>query len=179
MNKFDENLKKLAKEEKTEIPECVRKSIDDTLSNLPEKNSKVRNYRIVSRVLATAACFALTFLFILPNISVSYAHALEDVPVIGEIVRVVTIRNYKYYDDRHDLEVDVPAVEGQGEAVDYINKDIDELTKILVTKFYDDLELTGNSGYGSIHLDYEVVTDSREWFTLKLSVSEVAACCNL
>ena len=53
-----------------------------------------------------------------------YAQALEKIPVIGSILRVVTIRNYFYSDDYHQMDIDVPKIEGnESSAADYINKD--------------------------------------------------------
>ena len=105
----------------------------------------------------------------------AYAQTLEQIPVLGDIIHVVTIRNYFYSDERHEMDIDVPKVEGEdGSAADYINKDINELTSALVKQFYNNLEIVGNNGYGSIYVDYETVTNTDRWFTLKLSVSETA-----
>ena len=179
MKDFDKILRKKAVQEKAEIPESVKNSIEKALSNLPEKEKKIYHMRPFARVLMTAACFIFITIFLLPNISVTYAEAMEKVPVINEIVKVVTIRNYIYSDDRHELNVKVPEIEGgESPAADYINKDITELTNTLVSQFYKDLEITGNNSYGSIHMDYEIITNTEKWFTLKISVSETAASSN-
>lgn len=179
MKDFDKILRKKAIQEKAEIPESVKNSIEKALSNLPEKEKKIYHMRPFARVLMTAACFIFITIFLLPNISVTYAEAMEKVPVINEIVKVVTIRNYIYSDDRHELNVKVPEIEGgESPAADYINKDITELTNTLVSQFYKDLEITGNNSYGSIHMDYEIITNTEKWFTLKISVSETAASSN-
>lgn len=179
MNDFDEYIKSKAAKEQTEIPDSVKSRIEQTLADLPQKKPTIRQIRVLSRIAVAAACLIFTTLFLLPNISVSYAQALEQIPVIGDIVRVVTIRNYFYSDDRHKMDIDVPQIGGaDNEAVDYINKDVSELTAALVNQFYKDLEITGNNGYGSIHVDYEAVTNTERWFTLKLSVSETAASSN-
>ena len=166
-------------QEQTEIPDSVKNRIEQTLADLPEKKPVIKQIRILPRIAAAAACFIFITLFLLPNVSVAYAQALEQIPVIGDIVQVVTIRNYFYADDKHEMGIDVPQIEGEdSEAVDYINKDVSELTTALVNQFYKDLEITGNNGYGSIHVDYEVTTNTDRWFTLKLSVSETAASSN-
>lgn len=179
MKDFDKILRKKAIQEKAEIPESVKNSIEKALSNLPEKEKQIYHMRPFARVLMTAACFIFITIFLLPNISVTYAEAMEKVPVINEIVKVVTIRNYIYSDDRHELNVKVPEIEGgESPAADYINKDITELTNTLVSQFYKDLEIVGNNSYGSIHMDYEIITNTEKWFTLKISVSETAASSN-
>ena len=179
MNDFDKYIKSKAAQEQTEIPDSVKNRIEQTLADLPEKKPVIKQIRILPRIAAAAACFIFITLFLLPNVSVAYAQALEQIPVIGDIVQVVTIRNYFYADDKHEMNIDVPQIEGEdSEAVDYINKDVSELTTALVNQFYKDLEITGNNGYGSIHVDYEATTNTDRWFTLKLSVSETSASSN-
>lgn len=179
MNDFDKYIKSKAAQEQTEIPDSVKNRIEQTLADLPEKKPVIKQIRILPRIAAAAACFIFITLFLLPNVSVAYAQALEQIPVIGDIVQVVTIRNYFYADDKHEMDIDVPQIEGEdSEAVDYINKDVSELTTALVNQFYKDLEITGNNGYGSIHVDYEATMNTDRWFTLKLSVIETAASSN-
>lgn len=179
MNDFDKYIKSKIAEEQTDIPDSVKTRIEQTLANLPEKKPKIKQIRILPRFVATVACFVFITLFLLPNVSIAYAQALEQVPIIGDIVRVVTIRNYFYSDDRHEMDIEVPKIEEEGsDAVDYINKSVSELTTTLVNQFYKDLEITANNGYGSIHVDYEIITNTDRWFTLKLAVSETAASSN-
>ena len=179
MNNFDEYIKNKAAEEQKGIPDIVKKRIEQTLADLPEKKSVIKQIHIFPRIAAVAACLVFITLFLLPNVSVAYAQTLGQIPIIGDIVRVVTIRNYFYADDKHEMDINVPQIEGESsEAVDYINKDVSVLTTALVNQFYKDLEITGNNGYGSIYVDYEVTTNTERWFTLKLFVSETAASSN-
>ncbi len=172
MNKFDSQLKKCAMEDDLEVPESVKKAIDDTLSSLPD-NINCRRRKVVKQVLTAAACLLLVFLVVLPNCSPAYAQALENIPVISSIIEVVTVRNYKYSDDNYTLDINVPHVTGQNSAAEnYINKDVDEMTKLLSDWFYEEIETTGGEGHGTVHVDYEVVTNTDKWFTLKLRVYE-------
>lgn len=175
MSDFDKYLRDKAKSEKMDIPGTVKERIDKTLDSLPEINTHISIKRSVSRLISTAACFVFITLFLLPNLSHTYAKALEKIPVIDDIVRVVTIRNYFYSDDYHEMNIDVPELEDKDEKVfDLINKDIGELTDVLVHDFYETLEVVGNSGHGSIYVDYEMLTDTERWFTLKIRVVNAA-----
>lgn len=179
MNDFDKYLKRKATEEQKDIPNSVKSKIEQTLADLPENKTNSRQIRILPRIIAATACFVFITLFLLPNASVVYAKALEKVPVIGDIVRVITIRNYFYSDSYHEMDIDVPKIENENsEAADYINKDVSELTTELVTRFYEDLEIIGNNGHGSIYVDYETVTNNDNWFTLKIKVYEAAGSSN-
>ena len=179
MNDFDKYIKSEVAKEQTDIPDSVKNRIEQTLADLPEKKPVKKQIRILPRIAASAACFVFIILFLLPNVSVTYAQALEQLPVIGDLVRVVTIRNY-YYDDNHwKMDINIPQIESEdSKSVDYINKDVSELTTALINRFYEDLEINGNKGYGSLNVDYEVVTNTDSWFTLKLTVCQTAASSN-
>ncbi len=178
MNEFDEFIKNNL--EVTEIPESVSEKIEETLSSLPEKNeTKHKKLKFLPKIAAAAAAVIIVCLFVLPNVSVVYAVALQKIPVIGSIVKVVTIRDYSYADYYHEMNIQVPKIEGDaGEAVDYINKDVEELTSILAQRFNDELQEIGDQGHSSIYVDYDVVTNTDTWFTLKITVFEAAGSSN-
>lgn len=179
MNDFDKYIRSEVAKEQTDIPDSVKNRIEQTLVDLPEKKPVIKQIRIFPRIAAAVACFIFITLFLLPNVSVVYAQALEQLPVIGDLVRVVTIRNY-YYDDNHwKMDIDIPQIESEdSKSVDYINKNVSELTTALINQFYEDLEINGNNGYGSLNVDYEIVTNTDSWFTLKLTVCQTAASSN-
>lgn len=178
MNDFDKYIKSKVAKEQTDIPDSVKKRIEQTLADLPEKKPVIKQIRILPRIAASAACFVFIILFLLPNVSVTYAQALEPIPVIGDIVRVVTIRNYFYSDDKHEMDIDVPKIEGDNDAAENINQDITQLTETLVQEFYEEVELIGDEGHSSIYLDYETVTNTDTWFTLKIRVHVAAGSSN-
>ena len=179
MNEFDKYIKEKLEMESHLIPDSVKEQIEQSISKLPEKESKAIKIRILPRAIAIAACFVFMCLVVLPNCSAVYAQALEKLPVIGRIVKVVTIHNYFYSDDYHEMNIDVPKIEGsESSAADYINKDVDELTKLLADRFNEELEEIGDKGHSGIFVDYEVVTNTEKWFTLKIRVHEAAGSSN-
>lgn len=179
MNDFDKYLKRKAESEASEIPYSVKRRIEETLSELPEQGKSHKKIRALPRIAAVAACFIFVMLFLLPNVSVAYAEAAQQMPIIGKIVKVITVRNYFYSDDYHEMNIDVPEVSGEtGEAADYINRDVNELTDALVKQFFSDLESIGDDGHGSVYVDYETVTNTEKWFTLKIRVHEAAGSSN-
>ena len=179
MRDFDGYIRQKAKAEPFCPPDSVREQTEKTLASLPEKKRVSTGLTVLRRVAAAAACFLFVCLFVLPNCSVVYAKALENVPLIGSIVRVVTIRNYFYSDSYHEMNIDVPKIDdGHGDAAAFINKDVDELTKILADRFKEELREIGDEGHSSIYVDYEVVTNTDTWFTLKIRVHEAAGSSN-
>lgn len=179
MSEFDKFLKTKIEKENRQIPDNVKSQIEQTLSSLPKQEDKVVKLKLFPKITVTVASFIFIFLVVLPNCSTVYAKALEEIPVIGNIVKVVTIRKYFYSDQNHEMYIDVPKIEGnESQATGYINKDVDELTKVLVDKFNTDLEEVGDKGHSSIYADYEVVMNTENWFTLKIRVYEAAGSSN-
>lgn len=177
MKDFDEYLRKKAESENREIPIDVKNKIEATLENLPDDKSNKKGLKLLPRIVSVAASIVLVLFVLVPNISGEYARALASVPVIGDFVRVVTVRKYEYSDEKHNLDVEVPEVDGS-DNFDPINADVNELTGKLVQRFYEEVELVGNEGHGSLYIDYEMVTNTDTWFTLKLCVFEAAGSSN-
>ena len=179
MDKFDNYLKEKAEKENFEVPEKVNERIDALLKSLPETKEKKTSLKIYRRCATVAASIVFVMLFLLPNLSIGYAKAMEDIPFIGKLIQVVTARNYFYDDGNHEMNIKVPEIsENDSIVVDRINKDINELTDLLVNEFYKEMEISGKDSYGSLYVDYETVTDTDDWFTLKISINEVAASSN-
>lgn len=178
MDDFDRYLKAKIKESQPDMPISVQRKVEDTLAILPEDKKKKSNIVTFPRIALTAACIAVFCLVVMPNLSISYAQALEKIPVIGSLVKVVTIRNYVHHDKNHDMDIKVPEIEDESGAADYINKDIDALTKILADRFNSELDELGDNGHSGIFVDYEVVTNTQKWFTLKLRIHESAGSSN-
>ena len=178
---FDQEIRDMIREEEIPVPEHTHQRIESLLDSLPEKVTFTAKshifYGYIRKFAAVAACIVFIVLAVLPNVSVTYAHAVENIPIIDELVEIFTIRNYFYSDDRHELEANIPEINdlNNGQISDFINKDVGELTEAIIGKFYDDLNLSHDTGYGSVYIDYETVTNTERWFTLKLTVSEVQA----
>lgn len=180
MEQYEDQLRQMAAEEKIEISRQAKKRLEDTLSVLPARGFQVRRSRVLTRAASMAACLLFMVMFVFPNLSVGYAKAMEKIPVIGDLIRVVTIRNYFYSDPYHQMDIDVPNVcdPAGGNGANVINDEVDAMTAELVMQFYDELECVGDQGFGSVQVKYHVLRSTDRWFTLKLSVSTLSASSN-
>ena len=133
------------------------------------------------RYAGGAVAAALAVIIALPNANENIAMAMEKIPVIGSIVRVVTFRDYDYKDGNSEAHVSVPNIETDGEnsdtqATDQINKDVTDYTQQLIDQFEADAkELYGSEGYKGLDVSYDVITDTDDWFTLRITVLETSA----
>lgn len=131
----------------------------------------------------TIAAAALIGLFIiLPNTSGTIAHAMEQIPFIGQLVKVVTFREYEYETDRNMADIEVPEIQAEikpdeqpkdsviQENLDRttaeINAEIQSITEQLIQEF--ETNLKDEQGYQDIVVKSEVLATTPEYFTLKL-----------
>lgn len=170
MNHFDEQLRQRARQEPSPVPESFRRRVQAVCDGL-EEDEPARRERPRRRGAwkAWSAAAVVTLFVALPNVSVSAAGALEQVPVLGSLVRVITLRNY-FYDDGHSTaDVSVPQVEGAGAAGQQVNQDVQANIQRLLDQFYQDADLLAQTGgHQNLSVSYDVVTDNDHWFTLRV-----------
>ncbi len=141
-----------------------------------------RKNRWVKYGVAAAATAALV---ILPNTSASVAHAMEQIPVLGRLVEVITFRDYQYEDERNLANIEVPEIvtdatteaaenvqESLQQSIDEINAEIQELTDKFVAEFEENLQ--AEEGYQNIGIYSEIINTTEDYFTLKLVSYQVS-----
>lgn len=126
------------------------------------------------RALRTAmgtAVAALLVIAILANASPDIAYAMERIPVLGAITRVVTFRTYEDERGNVSAHVEVPEVEG----ADEINAEIQAYTDAIIAQYEADTAGEGEKGHYDLNLDYDVVTDTDALFALRFRRTLVMA----
>ena len=115
---------------------------------------KERKKSNIVKWTAAAAVFIGAFI-ILPNTSYTIAHAMEQIPILGQLVEVVTFRNYEYETDRNMADITVPEIkldeaaqdsdvqEKLEQTADEINAEIQEITDRLVEEFEANIDEEG------------------------------------
>ena len=76
-------------------------------ANMADKKELYRKTMV--KYTATAAALIGAFM-ILPNTSAIIAHAMEQIPIIGQLVEVVTFRDYEYDSSRNKADIDVSEI---------------------------------------------------------------------
>lgn len=159
-------------------PEKGKEKMEEAVMRAKETKNRGKKMRRIRSVGSAAAVFAI--LLILPNTSRTAAAAMQQIPVLGNFFRVVTIREYQVDEERYQADVKVPEVvpehmDGMSEetaqqtkeTTDAINFDIRQATEELIEEFKSTME-EFEDGYGDIIVDSEVLTDDEKWFSLDL-----------
>ena len=152
---LDEKLRQRAKDESLPLPEDYEERVFSTCAGLPEHPAKKR--RAIRWQAAAVA--ALAVFLAVPNLSASAAAAMERVPLLGSIVRVITVRSIYYGGGHGTAEVTVPEIQGDSSAAGSVNRDVQAYTDRLLTQFQEDCKTLGE-GYESLDVSYDVLTDS-------------------
>ncbi len=181
MNFFtDMKIKKIAKKENIKAPEKYLKSIDETLNNLQDTREKKYVKQIWGYSLKFALAIALITFVILPNLSTEVSYAMQKLPVIGNFIKVITIKNYFDKDGNSELNANVPNIENKENIIsksnEKINTDVQELTKRIINKYYEEKD---PNNHMSVEINSDIITNTSNWFTLKLTISETTASSNL
>lgn len=143
-----------------------------------KKDKRKERRRNIVKYTAGAVTAAMAAFVILPNTSQRVAFAMEQIPIVGDVVHTVTFRQYSYEDDRNyaDVETEKIKTDGKNKKLDKssekINEEIDAITKKWVAEFKE--ELKEKKGYQSMTIKTEVVTSNEEYFTLKLICYQAA-----
>ena len=148
-------------------------------------NKKHRYVRKIITVIASCAAAFLVAIIVLPNTSGKVAYAMERIPVLGQLVKVITFRDYQYASERNNAEIEVPELEisvsemaTDDETVsqpvadelqkttDEINQEIKQITDELIAEF--EKNLKNEEGYQDVLVKSEILATTQDYFTLKL-----------
>lgn len=143
------------------------------------------------RYAAGIAAAAVLAVIVLPNVSPRAAYAMSQIPVLGNVIKVITVREYDYESERFEAKIteaqlvqeeaeadrqenlqDDAVREKTNESIEQINLDIGTMTERLIQKFEEDV--AAGESYGGVYVNPEVVTDTDKWFTIRIDVAEVA-----
>ena len=95
MNFFeDRKIKKIARDEDIKAPDKYLKSVERTLNDLKNNEEKIKPIWSNIRKFNYAIAMAMLMFVLLTNVSPKFAYAMQELPIIGDIVKVITIRNY-------------------------------------------------------------------------------------
>lgn len=196
-----EDLKKEYKE--IRMSEAQVDAFKQSIEKAKKDNRKRSSLRVWKNAGTIAAAVLITFI-ILPNTSAGVAHAMSQIPLIGNVVKVVTFRDYQYDSGTQIADVNVPnlevedtgislaqttdeegaAYDGETEETLPIAFSLKESTgeinadiESLTTQIIEEFEadVKMKTGVKEVLVSHETVATPERYFTLKLSHYEASA----
>ena len=181
MNRTDRRLRHLLKNTPPPVDSDSAAHFDRVLRRLTADSDAAdagkadgpARWRIALRVAAAALLAALV---ILPNVSPVIAQAMEEIPLLGSVVRVIVVNRRQWSDDYHHENVEVPQISGDSslsEPIRDINADVQQLTDAVIAAYEKEIADVPDAHIG-LDIQYSVVTNTEDWFTLRLTVCHIA-----
>ena len=93
------------------IPDQLNYVVNRAISN--EKKKKKVVLKPVKYVLSTAICIFFVFTIML-NVNPSFAMSISEIPILGDIAKVFTVKEYKIDDKEKLINAKIPAIENTG-----------------------------------------------------------------
>ena len=155
------------------VPQEARDRIEAGIMRARLEKKRSDRMKNMKRTGVTAAALVLTF-GIAVNASPVVAQAMDGIPVIGSIARVVTIRNYNESTDNGMMaDISVPQIDGNVAA----NAEMDAYAKELITRYEKEVvaQLGREEGHYALESSYEVVSDNDKYVSIRINTVETMA----
>ncbi|MFS0875011.1 DUF3298 domain-containing protein [Solibacillus isronensis] len=150
------------------IPKELESLIEKNLQYRPKK-SKRKLPIFLTSVAAAAVLFTVGL-----NTNPAMAKSLADVPVIGQVVQVLTFTKYEMEKDAYTAEIQVPQISGSSADIEALNEKYAEEGKTLYEQFKADIEEL-EAGNMSLSSGYVIETDTDEILSFGRYVEVIVA----
>lgn len=179
MNKL-ENMKTSYEEIKVpeQLKETVLQGIERGKQDAIKEEKSQKKLRPLARTLGAAAAVAAVFV-ISVNVSPVAAQAMERVPVLGTIVKVVCFTTYSDQQKNKQMEATIKVPEITVIGMDgkpltkeskELNADVSGYLEQIIRDYQKDVAAVqeGDEGHENVTSDYRIVTDNNRLFSLRI-----------
>ena len=163
-----------------EIPKELDDVINDAFNESENKkleNNKKDWRRNMKKWYASAAAVGLIIVSV--NASSTFAKSLENIPVIGNIIRVVNFNNYRIDKDGMDVSISLPEVSSDSKDLEYkLNKEFEKEGKEAYKKYeaeVEKLEKEGKTTHKSAEMWSETVAENDKTLSVAIYNTEIEA----
>lgn len=169
MKPYDNEIKTKLEEylDGIEIPEALETRVKQSIQIGTAKNERVINMKRWMRGMAASAAVVVIGFVSSANLSPTFAKTVEDIPVLKELVKVVTFRQFNYEEETYQASLEAPIIEGlENKALEEVlnakyleeNKKLYEAFKEEMTEMKDG----GASGHLGLNSGFEIKTNNDE-----------------
>lgn len=191
MKKYDNLMSELDEENidmiASELPEFTNENLNNIKNKFNKKtmNKVSKSKKRIIRSLTTAACICAVFIGLI-NTNKAFAANLLDVPVIGDIVNLVTIDKMALYDKYKEINIEIPSIEGLED--NDVQKEINSILKQRAIAVYDKSlensdkieEDSKNAGFLTsmpeiVDQSYTLIRNSEDILSFKVVTTQIKA----
>lgn len=161
---------------------CASEELKERIGVTMKKAMKSAKRRTAFKWACAAACACIVLSIGAFNIFPSFAYALSDIPVLGSVIKVVTLGRYENEENGYSAKVAVPKIEGllDKELEDKLNKEFKDNADLVISAYEKDVkELKKEFGEdATIHMgvnsDYKILTDNDKYLAIDVWILNIA-----
>ena len=177
IDKLKENYNniEIPKELDDVINDAFKESEDKKIEN--NKKDWRRNMKNMKKWYASAAAVGLIIVSV--NASSTFATSLENIPVIGNIIKIVNFNNYRINKDGMDVSISLPEVSSDSKDLEYkLNKEFEKEGKEAYKKYEVEvakLEKEGKTTHKSADIWSETIAENDKTASIAIYNTEIEA----
>lgn len=162
-----------------ELDDVINDAFNESENKKLENNKKDwrRNMKNMKKWYASAAAVGLIIVSV--NASSTFAKSLENIPVIGNIIRVVNFNNYRIDKDGMDVSISLPKVSSDSKDLEYkLNKEFEKEGKEAYKKYeaeVEKLEKEGKTTHKSAEMWTESIAENDKTLSVAIYNTEIEA----
>lgn len=162
-----------------ELDDVINDAFNESENKKLENNKKDwrRNMKNMKKWYASAATVGLIIVSV--NASSTFAKSLENIPVIGNIIRVVNFNNYRIDKDGMDVSISLLEVSSDNKDLEYkLNKEFEKEGKEAYKKYeaeVAELEKEGKTTHKSAEIWTESIAENDKTLSVAIYNTETEA----
>ncbi len=157
------------------VPDAARTVMAAGIERAKKEKRRIQMMKMTKRTGITAAA-AMAAIVIMANASPVTANAMEEIPVLGAIAKVVTFRTFEDANNNYEAKIDIPKVSINEKDNMKVNRSIEEYANQLIAEYEKQVaEDQAGDGHYSVTSSYDVVTDNDEYLSLRINTTVVMA----
>lgn len=128
------------------------------------------------RPTAATAAAAMAAITLLANLNPTTASAMEQIPVISSIARVVTFRTFGDQQNGYEANIRIPQIAEGGAGQEAVNRSIQDYAQELIDLYEKEVAAgQGQEGHYALDSSYEVVADTDQYLSIRINTTVVMA----
>ena len=162
-----------------ELDDVINDAFKESANKEIENNKKDwrRNMKNMKKWYASAAAIGLIIVSV--NASSTFAKSLENIPVIGNIIKIVDFNNYRIDKDGMDVSISLPEISSDSKDLEYkLNKEFEKEGKEAYKKYEEEvakLEKEGKTTHKSAEMWSETVAENAKTLSVAIYNTETEA----
>lgn len=165
-----------------ELDDVINDAFKESANKEIENNKKdwrrnMKNMKNMKKWYASAAAIGLIIVSV--NASSTFAKSLENIPVIGNIIKIVDFNNYRIDKDGMDVSISLPEISSDSKDLEYkLNKEFEKEGKEAYKKYEAEvakLEKEGKTTHKSAEMWSETVAENAKTLSVAIYNTETEA----